>query len=68
METGHDILFHWVAKMVMLGLELTNQLPFNVRYFILKRTWFRALKKVIFAIFFLTRKDKDDLSETLGVF
>ncbi|KAL7298208.1 hypothetical protein TKK_0009203 [Trichogramma kaykai] len=29
METGHDILFFWVARMVMLGLELTNQLPFE---------------------------------------
>lgn len=30
METGHDILFFWVARMVMLGLELTGQLPFKV--------------------------------------
>nr|XP_033328295.1 valine--tRNA ligase isoform X2 [Megalopta genalis]XP_033328296.1 valine--tRNA ligase isoform X2 [Megalopta genalis]XP_033328297.1 valine--tRNA ligase isoform X2 [Megalopta genalis] len=29
METGHDILFFWVARMVMLGLELTDRLPFN---------------------------------------
>ncbi|XP_026675476.1 valine--tRNA ligase-like isoform X2 [Ceratina calcarata] len=29
METGSDILFFWVARMVMLGLELTNRLPFN---------------------------------------
>ncbi|XP_076169430.1 valine--tRNA ligase-like isoform X3 [Ptiloglossa arizonensis] len=29
METGYDIMFFWVARMVMLGLELTNQLPFN---------------------------------------
>ena len=28
METGHDILFFWVARMVMLGLELTDRLPF----------------------------------------
>nr|XP_012153184.1 PREDICTED: valine--tRNA ligase-like [Megachile rotundata] len=28
METGYDILFFWVARMVMLSLELTNQLPF----------------------------------------
>jgi hypothetical protein len=31
METGHDILFFWVARMVMLGTELTGQLPFKVR-------------------------------------
>lgn len=29
METGHDILFFWVARMVMLSLELTGQLPFK---------------------------------------
>lgn len=28
-ETGHDILFFWVARMVMLGIELTGQLPFT---------------------------------------
>lgn len=33
METGHDILFFWVARMVMLGLELTGQLPFKVILF-----------------------------------
>lgn len=31
METGHDIIFLWVARMVMLGLELTDTLPFKVR-------------------------------------
>lgn len=30
-ETGHDILFFWVARMVMLGLNLTGRLPFDVR-------------------------------------
>lgn len=29
METGHDILFFWVARMVMMALELTDQLPFK---------------------------------------
>ncbi|CAB3364467.1 Hypothetical predicted protein [Cloeon dipterum] len=29
METGHDILFFWVARMVMLGKELTGELPFK---------------------------------------
>lgn len=27
--TGHDILFFWVARMVMLANQLTNQLPFQ---------------------------------------
>ena len=32
LETGHDILFFWVARMVMLGLELTDTLPFTTVY------------------------------------
>jgi len=29
METGHDILFFWVARMMMLGLHLTDREPFH---------------------------------------
>ena len=29
METGHDILFFWVARMVMMGLEFTGKPPFS---------------------------------------
>jgi len=29
LETGHDILFFWVARMVMLGITLTGKLPFK---------------------------------------
>lgn len=29
LETGHDILFFWVARMVMLSMELTGKLPFK---------------------------------------
>lgn len=32
LETGHDILFFWVARMVMLGLELTGRCPFETVY------------------------------------
>ena len=32
LETGHDILFFWVARMVMMGLELTGKSPFSVIY------------------------------------
>ncbi len=32
METGYDILFFWVARMIMDGLEFTNQVPFNTVY------------------------------------
>ena len=29
METAHDILFFWVARMIMLGLENTGEIPFH---------------------------------------
>lgn len=29
METGHDILFFWVARMIMMGLQFTGQAPFS---------------------------------------
>lgn len=29
LETGHDILFFWVARMVMLGMKLTGHPPFK---------------------------------------
>ena len=32
METGYDILFFWVARMVMLGLRLTGREPFHTVY------------------------------------
>jgi valyl-tRNA synthetase len=32
METGHDILFFWVARMVMMGIELTGKVPFDTVY------------------------------------
>ena len=32
METGHDILYPWVARMIMLGLKVTGQVPFREVY------------------------------------
>ncbi|KAK4581412.1 hypothetical protein RGQ29_024886 [Quercus rubra] len=32
LETGHDILFFWVARMVMMGIEFTGTLPFSYVY------------------------------------
>ncbi|MBI2872489.1 MAG: valine--tRNA ligase [Chloroflexi bacterium] len=32
METGYDILFFWVARMIMMGLENMGQVPFRVVY------------------------------------
>lgn len=32
METGYDILFFWVARMIMMGLEDTGDVPFHTVY------------------------------------
>jgi valyl-tRNA synthetase len=32
METGYDILFFWVARMIMLGMEFTADIPFEYVY------------------------------------
>ncbi len=32
METGYDIIFFWVARMMMLGLHLTGDAPFHTIY------------------------------------
>lgn len=32
METGHDLIFKWVPRMVIFGLYLTKKAPFNTVY------------------------------------
>ncbi|MBX6772438.1 MAG: valine--tRNA ligase [Chloroflexi bacterium] len=32
LETGYDIIFFWVARMIMFGLEFTGKPPFEVVY------------------------------------
>ncbi len=32
METGYDILFFWVARMIMMGLQNTGEIPFEKVY------------------------------------
>lgn len=32
LETGHDILYPWVSRMIMLGLEVTDKVPFKSVY------------------------------------
>ncbi len=32
METGHDILYPWVSRMIMLGLKITGEVPFKEVY------------------------------------
>ena len=32
METGHDILFFWVARMIMMGIRNTGEIPFKTIY------------------------------------
>jgi len=42
METGHDILVFWVARMVMLSLELTQRLPFKVKLYMHNKLFISA--------------------------
>ncbi len=32
MQTGYDILFFWVARMIMMGIEDSGQIPFHTVY------------------------------------
>ena len=32
METGHDIIFFWVARMMMMGIHFMGQVPFKTVY------------------------------------
>jgi valyl-tRNA synthetase len=32
METGYDIIFHWVARMIMMGIENMGDIPFHTVY------------------------------------
>ena len=32
LETGYDIIFFWVARMIMMGLKFTEQVPFQYVY------------------------------------
>lgn len=32
LETGYDILFFWVARMIIMGLALTGKVPFEIVY------------------------------------
>jgi len=33
LETGYDIIFFWVARMIMMGLKFTGEVPFRYVYF-----------------------------------
>ncbi|MFN8444506.1 MAG: valine--tRNA ligase [Caldilineaceae bacterium] len=32
LETGYDIIFFWVARMIVMGLKFTGEVPFSVVY------------------------------------
>lgn len=32
LETGYDILFFWVARMIMMGMKFTGEVPFHTVY------------------------------------
>lgn len=46
-ETGNDILFFWVARMVMLGQELTDTLPFRQVYIVSNVHSIKSLRRCI---------------------
>lgn len=44
LETGHDILFFWVARMVFMGQKLLGKLPFRyISNYLLKNSNFYSL-------------------------
>jgi valyl-tRNA synthetase len=71
METGHDILFFWVARMVMMGWKLTGTLPFKQVFLhaIVRdahgRKMSKTLGNVIDPIDVIEGITLDDLHETL---
>lgn len=71
LETGSDILFFWVARMVMLGIELTGQEPFSqvLLHGIVRdahgRKMSKSLGNVIDPIFVIDGCALDGLVETM---
>lgn len=73
LETGHDIIFFWVARMVMMSLGLTNRLPFHTVYLhsIIKDKYGRKMSKslgnVIDPIWVMEGRSLEYLIESLKV-
>eukprot|EP00761_Pharyngomonas_kirbyi_P014295 gb/GECH01014325.1/.p1 GENE.gb/GECH01014325.1/~~gb/GECH01014325.1/.p1 ORF type:complete len:972 (+),score=309.36 gb/GECH01014325.1/:1-2916(+) len=71
LETGHDILFFWVARMVMFAIMLTDKLPFRdvVLHAMVRdkmgRKMSKALGNVIDPIFVIEGISLSDLHDTL---
>lgn len=71
LETGSDILFFWVARMVMLGIELTGKEPFGQVFLhgIVRdahgRKMSKSLGNVIDPIFVIDGCSLEDLIETM---
>ncbi len=71
METGHDILFFWVARMIMMGLWFTDQPPFHTVYLhgLIRDKFGRKISKtlgnVIDPIDIITQYGADPLRFTL---
>lgn len=71
LETGSDILFFWVARMVMLSLELTDSIPFPriLLHGIVRdahgRKMSKSLGNVIDPLFVIEGIDLDSLVSTM---
>lgn len=57
METGHDILTFWVARMVMLGTYLTGCLPFQVTIIKICSYWYKNHNYFLILEYYITWYD-----------
>ena len=71
LETGYDILFFWVARMIMMGLWFTDEVPFHTVYLhglvrdARGRKFSKSLGNVIDPLVLVNRYGADPLRFTL---
>lgn len=73
LETGYDILFFWVARMIVMGYAMTNQAPFSTVYLhglvrdIQGRKMSKSLGNVIDPVEYIEKYGADSLRMALVV-